>query len=117
MNRPGRCTLLLAMALLALPLPAAAVVTTFDVTAPSEAVPEVTLQIFDADEPETVVEERKVESEGTVEVELDADRSYLTAGGVFTDDMIDAYITLKQEEIETLNSTTHPVEFAMYYSV
>lgn len=48
---------------------------------------------------------------------LDADRAFLTAGGVFTDDMIDGYIELKSGEIETLNMTTHPVEFAMYYSV
>ncbi len=48
---------------------------------------------------------------------LDADREFLTAGGVFTDDAIDAYIALKEEEIETLNMTTHPVEFDMYYSV
>ncbi|MAK43135.1 MULTISPECIES: glutamate--ammonia ligase [Spongiibacter] len=48
---------------------------------------------------------------------LDADRAFLTAGGVFDDDMIDAYIELKSEEIERLNMTTHPVEFDMYYSV
>ncbi len=48
---------------------------------------------------------------------LDEDRSFLTAGGVFTDDMIDAYIALKQGDIERLNMTTHPVEFDMYYSV
>ncbi|MFT5578655.1 MAG: glutamine synthetase [Paraglaciecola psychrophila] len=47
---------------------------------------------------------------------LDADRGFLTAGGVMDDDMIDAYIALKQEEVETLNMTTHPVEFDMYYS-
>ncbi len=48
---------------------------------------------------------------------LDADRTFLKEGGVFTDDMIDAYIELKKEEIEILNMTTHPVEFDMYYSV
>ena len=48
---------------------------------------------------------------------LDEDRSFLTAGGVFTDDMIDAFIELKSEEVERLNMTTHPVEFDMYYSV
>ncbi|MDZ7783179.1 MAG: glutamate--ammonia ligase [Halioglobus sp.] len=48
---------------------------------------------------------------------LDADRGFLTAGGVFTDDMIDGYIELKQEEVETLHMSTHPVEFDMYYSV
>jgi glutamine synthetase len=48
---------------------------------------------------------------------LDEDRAFLTAGGVFTDDMIDAFIQLKNEEVERLNMTTHPVEFDMYYSV
>ena len=48
---------------------------------------------------------------------LDADRGFLTAGGVFTDDMIDAYIELKNHEIERLNMTTHPIEFEMYYSI
>jgi glutamine synthetase len=47
---------------------------------------------------------------------LDADRGFLTAGGVFSDDMIDAYIDLKKGEIERLSMTTHPVEFDMYYS-
>ncbi|WP_096086975.1 glutamate--ammonia ligase [Agaribacterium haliotis] len=48
---------------------------------------------------------------------LDADRDFLTAGGVFTDDAIDAYIALKAEEVERLNMTTHPIELDMYYSV
>ena len=48
---------------------------------------------------------------------LDTDRDFLTAGGVFTNDMIDGYIELKREEVERLNMTTHPVEFDMYYSV
>ena len=48
---------------------------------------------------------------------LDEDRGFLTAGGVFTDDMISAFIELKNEEVERLNMTTHPVEFDMYYSV
>ena len=48
---------------------------------------------------------------------LDADRSYLSEGGVFSDDMIDAYIAIKRAEVETLNMSTHPVEFEMYYSV
>ena len=48
---------------------------------------------------------------------LDADRGFLTAGGVFTDDMIDGFIELKRGEVERVNMTTHPVEFGMYYSV
>ena len=47
---------------------------------------------------------------------LSADRDYLTAGDVFTNDMIDAYIELKMEEITRLRMTTSPVEFDMYYS-
>jgi glutamine synthetase len=49
--------------------------------------------------------------------ELDKDRGFLTAGGVFTDDMIDAYIALKMEEVTRIRMTTHPVEFDMYYSL
>lgn len=48
---------------------------------------------------------------------LDNDREFLTVGGVFTDDMIDAYIALKTEECEKVSQTTHPVEFDLYYSV
>ncbi|HAQ48214.1 MAG TPA: type I glutamate--ammonia ligase, partial [Glaciecola sp.] len=47
---------------------------------------------------------------------LDADREFLTAGGVMSNDMIDAYIELKKQEVELLNKSVHPVEFDMYYS-
>ena len=48
---------------------------------------------------------------------LKADNAFLKEGDVFTEDMIDGFIALKEEEVERLNSTTHPVEFAMYYSI
>jgi len=48
---------------------------------------------------------------------LDNDRAFLTAGDVFTNDMIDGYIALKADEVRQLNMTTHPVEFDMYYSL
>ncbi|SHF93574.1 glutamate--ammonia ligase [Vibrio gazogenes] len=48
---------------------------------------------------------------------LDADREFLTAGGVFSDDFIDSYITLKSDDVTRINMTTHPLEFDMYYSV
>ena len=48
---------------------------------------------------------------------LDKDRDFLTAGDVFTNDMIDAYIELKMEEVTRFRMTTHPVEFDMYYSL
>lgn len=48
---------------------------------------------------------------------LDADRGFLTEGGVFDDDMIDGFIELKSEEVQRLRMSTHPCEFDMYYSV
>ena len=47
---------------------------------------------------------------------LDADRGFLTAGGVFDNDMIDAYIELKSQDCDRVHFATHPVEFDMYYS-
>ncbi len=48
---------------------------------------------------------------------LDTDREFLTRGGVFSNEMIDAYIELKMEEVTRFRMTTHPVEFEMYYSL
>jgi len=48
---------------------------------------------------------------------LDGDRDFLKAGGVFDDDLIDAYIELKMEEVTRFRMSTHPVEFDMYYSI
>jgi glutamine synthetase len=48
---------------------------------------------------------------------LDADREFLTKGGVFTDDSIDGYLELRREEVDQVRMTTHPMEFALYYSV
>ena len=47
---------------------------------------------------------------------LENDMDFLTEGGVFPEDMIKAFITLKMEEVTRLRMTTHPVEFDMYYS-
>jgi len=48
---------------------------------------------------------------------LSADRDFLKKGDVFSDDMIDAYLELKWEEVFAFEHTPHPVEFAMYYNV
>lgn len=48
---------------------------------------------------------------------LDSDREFLTRGGVFSDELIDAYIALKMEEVTRMRMTTHPIEFEMYYSL
>jgi glutamine synthetase len=48
---------------------------------------------------------------------LDKDREFLKAGGVFEDDQIDSFIELKMAEVLRYETTPHPVEFDMYYSV
>ncbi len=48
---------------------------------------------------------------------LDGDREFLTRGGVFSNDWIDAFITLKMDEVTRIRMTAHPAEFDMYYSL
>ncbi|MFI4938722.1 MAG: glutamine synthetase, partial [Candidatus Berkiellales bacterium] len=48
---------------------------------------------------------------------LNQDRAFLKEGGVFSDDLIDNYISVKKREVQKLHMTTHPVEFEMYYSL
>ncbi|MBI3275183.1 MAG: type I glutamate--ammonia ligase [Methylocystis sp.] len=47
---------------------------------------------------------------------LDKNRAFLKAGGVFSDDFIDSYIELKMQEVSRFDMTPHPVEFDMFYS-
>lgn len=48
---------------------------------------------------------------------LDKDREFLIQGGVFSNEMIDAYIDLKMAEVLRVEHTTHPVEMDLYFSV
>ncbi|MDQ3040192.1 MAG: type I glutamate--ammonia ligase, partial [Pseudomonadota bacterium] len=48
---------------------------------------------------------------------LDQDREFLKAGGVMTDDFIDAYIALKMKEVTAFRGATHPLEYQMYYAI
>jgi glutamine synthetase len=48
---------------------------------------------------------------------LDKDRGFLKAGGVFSDDLIDAYIELKMQEVTRFRAATHPLEYQMYYAI
>ena len=48
---------------------------------------------------------------------LKADHEFLLAGGVFSKELIDTWIALKEEEIASLDSRPQPVEFEMYFDI
>ena len=48
---------------------------------------------------------------------LKADNRFLLEGGVFTEDMLQAYIDCKMDEVTRLRQAVHPVEFDLYYSL
>ncbi|MBI4940294.1 MAG: type I glutamate--ammonia ligase [Actinobacteria bacterium] len=55
---------------------------------------------------------------GAVLDALEADHSYLSEGGVFTEDLIDTWIDFKrQQEILPISLRPHPHEFELYYDI
>jgi glutamine synthetase len=48
---------------------------------------------------------------------LEADHAFLSKGDVFTDEMIASYVELKREEQMAFETSPHPIEYKMYYSV
>src|SRR6478609_282705 len=49
---------------------------------------------------------------------LEADHDYLTAGGVFTDDLIETWVHFKRtQEIAPVQQRPHPHEFELYYDI
>ena len=49
---------------------------------------------------------------------LEQDHDYLTAGGVFTPDLIETWIAYKQSaEIDPIRLRPHPHEFELYYDI
>jgi glutamine synthetase len=49
---------------------------------------------------------------------LEEDEAFLKAGGVFTDDLIETWVTYKREnEVDALRLRPHPWEFALYYDL
>ena len=49
---------------------------------------------------------------------LEADNDFLKAGGVFTDDLIETWITYKRRsEVDQLRLRPHPWEFHLYYDI
>ncbi|PWY56041.1 type I glutamate--ammonia ligase [Legionella qingyii] len=48
---------------------------------------------------------------------LQMDHDFLLQGDVFSQDFINNYISMKEEEISKIRSLTHPYEFELYYSL
>ena len=48
---------------------------------------------------------------------LEADHDYLTAGGVFPEELLKNFIKTKREEVRQLNAIPHPAEFEKYYNL
>lgn len=47
---------------------------------------------------------------------LKNDQDFLKKGDVFSEDMLNAYIALKEEEVTLYETMVHPVEYFLYYS-
>jgi len=50
-------------------------------------------------------------------IALEEDHDYLTAGGVFPEELIKVWIEKKRAEFDKVNSIPHPAEFALYYDL
>jgi glutamine synthetase len=49
---------------------------------------------------------------------LEADNDFLRAGGVFTDDLLETWVTYKRtHEVDALRLRPHPYEFTLYYDI
>ena len=48
---------------------------------------------------------------------LEADHKFLLEGGVFTQDVIDAWIEYKRAEIDEIRLRPHPWEFHLYFDM
>ena len=67
---------------------------------------------------ETTVISGPVNPDGTINymAALEADHEYLKAGGVFSEDLIRAWITYKRDnELKPMALRPHPYEFHLYY--
>ena len=48
---------------------------------------------------------------------LEADHDYLTAGGVFPEELLRSFIRAKREECRAMSAIPHPAEFERYYNL
>ena len=47
---------------------------------------------------------------------LDSDREFPKKGDVLSDELIDGYLELKEEELAAFEQAPQPIEFQTYYS-
>lgn len=48
---------------------------------------------------------------------LEADNDFLHRGGIFTDELLEQWIKIKDEEIHSIGTMPHPFEYKMYFSL
>ncbi len=48
---------------------------------------------------------------------LEEDHDFLTAGDVFTDDLIETWIGLKRDEIDQARLSPTPLEYELYFHI
>lgn len=48
---------------------------------------------------------------------LEADNSFLKRGNIFTDELLDQWVKVKNEEIHAIGTMPHPFEYKMYFSL
>jgi glutamine synthetase len=48
---------------------------------------------------------------------LSEDNSFLTYGGLFTDELLDQWVKLKRQEIKSIGTMPHPFEYKLYFNL
>lgn len=48
---------------------------------------------------------------------LEKDHDFLTAGGVFTEDFLDNFVSMKRDQMNQVRLRPHPHEFSLYYNL
>jgi glutamine synthetase len=48
---------------------------------------------------------------------LEADQTFLLAGGVFTEDILERWVARRRDEIREVRSRPHPYEIELYYDL
>jgi len=48
---------------------------------------------------------------------LKADNDFLYRGGIFTDELLEQWVKIKQEEINSIGTMPHPFEYKMYFNL